>query len=99
MRGLFCKCLGFFVFLFVGLSICFLPVEAGIALKVLGVNPSTTQRQSVPVKVYLPNLFIGSATTNKATTHPAKYPIEYKKPSYPTVAIIPQIPKKEAADK
>ena len=36
---------------------------------------------SASVKVYLPRRFIGSATTNSATIQPAKYPMEYKKPS------------------
>ena len=31
--------------------------------------------------VYFPSLRKGSATRNKATTQPARYPIEYRKPS------------------
>ena len=51
------------------------------------------------VKVYLPRRLSGSAIKNKATIQPARKPIEYKKPSKPKVAIIPQIPRNDAADK
>ena len=36
---------------------------------------------SASAKVYFPSLLIGSAITNKATIQPARYPMEYKKPS------------------
>ncbi len=36
---------------------------------------------SASANVYLPSRLIGSAMTNSATTHPARYPIEYRNPS------------------
>ena len=51
------------------------------------------------VKVNLPSFLNGYAIRNKATTQPAKNPIAYKNPSKPDTAIIPQIPKNEAADR
>jgi len=50
-------------------------------------------------KVNRPNALIGSAITNRATIQPARKPIEYRKPSYPEKAIIPQMPRNEAADR
>ena len=51
------------------------------------------------VNVNLPNFLKGSAIKNKATTQPARKPMAYKNPSNPETAIIPQIPKKEAAER
>ncbi len=50
-------------------------------------------------KVYRPMRRSGSAMTNSATTHPARNPMEYRKPSYPVVAIMPQMPRNEAAER
>ena len=54
---------------------------------------------SASVKVYLPSRLKGSAMRNSATIQPAKKPMAYKNPSKPDTAIIPHIPKKDAADR
>ena len=51
------------------------------------------------VKVNFPSFLKGSAIRKRATTQPAKKPMAYKKPSNPEIAIIPQMPKKEAAER
>ena len=55
------------------------------------------RKATTSAKVYFPRFLNGSATRNIIKGHPTRKPIEYIRPSYPFVATIPAIPRKEAA--
>ena len=46
-----------------------------------------------------PVLRSSSATSRRATSHATRKPMEYRKPSYPLIAIAPQMPRNDAADR
>ncbi len=48
--------------------------------------------------VYLPEFRISSATSSRATSQATRNPIEYRKPSYPDSAMMPAMPRNDAAD-
>ena len=49
--------------------------------------------------VNLPVLRMSSATSSRATSHATRNPTEYRNPSYPLIAMAPQIPRNDAAER
>jgi len=62
-------------------------------------GPCLSRNESTSAIVYLPVLRISSATSRSATSQATRKPIEYRKPSYPLIAIAPTMPRKDAAER
>ena len=56
------------------------------------------RKASTSAIVYLPELRSSSATRSRATSQATRNPIEYRNPSYPLSAMMPAMPRNEAAD-